>query len=185
MTFASVKVRVEPFTSDQPISVFSLVKPETMPAELDQVVREAVKESAQSGGILGYPLLHVKFTILNVGYRQGETTEEALRAAATHAVQSALTAADIGLLEPIMKLEVVMPSEFVGNIQGDLNQRHAKIFGSEHRGHLTALQAEVPLARMFGYSSHVRSLSQGRASFSMEPLKYDMAPQSVMDEMLG
>ncbi|SFI35108.1 elongation factor G [Planctomicrobium piriforme] len=184
-TFASVRVRVEPFDSEQPITVISLLPPETLPGELEMVVREAVKESAQSGGILGYPLIKTKITILGVGYRPGETTEESLRAAATHAVQSALTKADIGLLEPIMKLEVVTPSEFVGNIQGDLNQRHAKIFASEHREHLTALQAEVSLARMFGYSSHVRSLSQGRASFSMEPLKYDLAPQSVLNEMLG
>lgn len=184
-TFASVKVRIEPFQSEQPITVISALKPEALPAEMDAIVREAVQDSAQAGGILGYPLLQVKLTILDVGYRQGETTEEALRAAASHAVQSALTRAEIGLLEPIMKVEVVTPSEFVGNIQGDLNQRHAKIFASEHRGHLTALEAEAPLARMFGYSSHVRSLSQGRASYSMEPLKYDLAPQSVLDEMRG
>lgn len=183
--FASVKVRIEPFESDQPILVISMIPPETLPTELDQALRESVMDSAQSGGILGYPLMNVKLTILEVGYRPGETTEEAIRAAASHAVQSALTKADIGLLEPIMKVEVVTPNEFVGNIQGDLNQRHAKIFASENRGHLTALEAEAPLARMFGYSSHVRSLSQGRASYSMEPLKYDLAPQSVMDEMLG
>ncbi|HWL10885.1 MAG TPA: elongation factor G [Planctomicrobium sp.] len=184
-TFASVRVRVEPFDSEQPITVISAIPPETIPGELEMAVREAVKESAQSGGKLGYPIIKTKITILNVGYRPGETTEEALRAAATHAVQSALTQGEIGLLEPVMKLEVVTPSEFVGNIQGDLNQRHAKIFASEHREHLTALQAEVSLAKMFGYSSHVRSLSQGRASFSMEPLKYDLAPKSVLDEMLG
>jgi translation elongation factor EF-G len=183
--FASVKVRIEPFESDQPILVISMIPPETLPTELNQALRESVMDSAQSGGILGYPLMNVKLTILEVGYRPGETTEEAIRAAASHAVQSALTKADIGLLEPIMKVEVVTPNEFVGNIQGDLNQRHAKIFASENRGHLTALEAEAPLARMFGYSSHVRSLSQGRASYSMEPLKYDLAPQSVMDEMLG
>jgi len=183
--FASVRVRVEPFESEQPITVISLLPADALPPEMEVVVREAVKESAQSGGKLGYPIIKTKITILGVGYRPGETTEEALRAAATHAVQSALTQGEIGLLEPVMKLEVVTPSEFVGNIQGDLNQRHARIFASEHRDHLTALQAEVPLARMFGYSSHVRSLSQGRASFSMEPLKYDLAPKSVLEEMLG
>ncbi len=184
-SYASVRVKVEPFESEQPITVISLVPADSIPAELDRAVREAVKESAQSGGRLGYPMIKTKITILSVGYRQGETTEEAIRAAATHAVQSALNKGEIGLLEPIMKLEVVTPSEFVGNIQGDLNQRHARIFASENRDHLTALQAEVPLARMFGYSSHVRSLSQGRASFSMEPLKYDLAPKSVLEEMLG
>ncbi|MCA8999341.1 MAG: elongation factor G [Planctomycetaceae bacterium] len=184
-SFASVKVRIEHFDSPQPITVVSALKPNTLPPELASVAIEAVRDSAQSGGILGYPLLQVKFTILDVGYRVGETTEEALRAAASHAVQSALSQAKIGLLEPIMKVEVVTPSEFVGNIQADLNQRHAKIFNSEHRDHLTALQAEVPLANMFGYSSHVRSLSQGRASYSMEPMKYDLAPQAVLNEMLG
>ena len=184
-TFASVKVRVEPFSGETPILVTSTVEPGTLPGEFDRIAREAVFESAQSGGIVGYPLMKVRFVILSVGYREGETNEEALRSAAAHAVQSALSKAEIALLEPIMKLDVVTPSDFVGNIQADLNQRHAKIFGSEIRGHLTALQAEVPLANMFGYSSHVRSLSQGRASFSMEPLKYDVAPQSVLNEMLG
>lgn len=183
--FASVKVRVEPGPEDSNVTVTSEIPPGTLPGELDKIARDAVYESAQSGGLVGYPLMKVRVVIQKVGYREGETNEESLRSAAAHAVQSALNKAKISLLEPIMKLEVVTPSEFVGNIQADLNQRHAKIFASEIRGHLTALQAEVALARMFGYSSHVRSLSQGRASFSMEPMKYDLAPQSVMDEMLG
>lgn len=183
--YARVQVRVEPGADETGVVVTSKFSPESIPSEFAQIARDAVYESAQSGGIVGYPLMKVRIVLLDVGYREGETTEEALRSAAAHAVQSALSKAKISLLEPVMKLEVVTPSEFVGNIQADLNQRHAKIFASEIRGHLTALQAEVSLAKMFGYSSHVRSLSQGRASFSMEPLKYDLAPQSVMDEMLN
>ncbi|QDT34414.1 elongation factor G [Thalassoglobus polymorphus] len=183
--FASVKVRIEPGAEDTNIVVTSEIPPGTLPGEIDRIVREAVSESAQSGGIVGFPLMKVRITILDVGYRDGETNEEALRSASAHAVQSALNNATISLLEPVMKLEVVTPSDFVGNIQADLNQRMAKIFASEIRGHLTALQAEVSLANMFGYSSHVRSLSQGRASFSMQPLKYDLAPASVMKEFLG
>jgi elongation factor G len=129
--------------------------------------------------------MHVRFTLVDVDYREGETTEEALRAACAMAVQAALSRAEPALLEPIMKLEVVTPAEFVGNIQSDLNARHARIVGSEQRGDLTALSVEVPLARVFGYSTHVRSLSQGRASYSMEPLKYDLAPPSVLEEMMG
>jgi elongation factor G len=183
--FARVKVRLEPAEKSEGIEVISKLKPGDIPPEAERILRQAVLESAQSGGMLGFPLMHVRFTILSVGYREGESTEEALRAAASHAVQSALAKTKIGLLEPIMKVEVVTPADFVGNIQGDLNQRHAQIVGSEPRGHLLALQAEVPLARMFGYANHVRSLSQGRASFSMEPLKYALAPQSVLDEMLN
>ncbi|MEZ6066983.1 MAG: hypothetical protein R3B90_15065 [Planctomycetaceae bacterium] len=129
--------------------------------------------------------MHVKLTAIEVAYQVGETTESALRAAASMAVQNVLNAADIALLEPVMKLEVVTPAEFLGNIQSDLASRHARIQGSEPRGHLTALEAEVSLANMFGYSTHVRSLSQGRASYSMEPLKYDLAPTSVLKEMLS
>src|SRR5690606_15570013 len=106
-TFASVKVRIEPFDGDQAIAVVLAIQNPAIPGDLQAVALEAVRDSAQSGGRLGYPLLHVKFTILDIGYKDGETTEEALRAAAAHAVQSSVTKADIALLEPIMKVEVV------------------------------------------------------------------------------
>ncbi len=183
--YAGVTLQVEPLHGDQPIAVKSALKPDDLPQELVRPLTQAVLDSAQSGGMLGYPLMHVLFTIKAVDYKEGQTTEDALRAAAAMAVQSALHDAEIALLEPVMKLEVVTPPEFVGNIQADLNIRHARIVGQEPRGHLTVLEAEAPLANMFGYSTHVRSLSQGRASYSMEPLKYDFAPDSVLKEMLG
>ena len=109
----------------------------------------------------------------------------ALLAAASDAVQCGLNQAGITLLEPIMRLEVVTPDEFLGGIQGDLNARRAVILSSQRRGDLAVLTADVALAEMFGYSTQVRSLSQGRASYSMEPLKYADAPPQVLDEMLG
>ncbi len=182
---AKVCVRVEPSSGDEPIEVQNKVKPGSLPAEMMKVLTQAVEESAQSGGKYGFPLMKVRFVITAVKFREGEMTEDTLRAAASQAVMKAIDAAHVGLLQPIMKLEVVTPNEFVGNIQADLNVRHAMIFGSEPRGDLTVISAEAPLANMFGYSNQVRSLSQGRASYSMEPLKYDLAPQSVLDEMLG
>jgi len=182
---AKVSVRVEPFEGDEPISVQNKVKPGSMPAGMMKVLSQSVEESAQSGGKYGFPLMKVRFIVTDAKYREGETTEDTLRAAASQAVMKAIDAAEVGLLQPIMKLEVVTPSEFVGNIQADLNVRHAMIFGSEPRGDLTVISAEAPLANMFGYSNQVRSLSQGRASYSMEPLKYDLAPPSVLDEMMG
>jgi elongation factor G len=89
------------------------------------------------------------------------------------------------LLEPIMKLEVVTPEEFLGNITSDLNARRAMILNTEMRGSLIVLEAEAPLSAMFGYSTQVRSLSQGRASYSMEPLRFAPAPPDVLREMLG
>ena len=180
-----IKVRIEPFEGKEPITVASILKPDALPVDIARLVNQSVYEAAQAGGIVGYPLMHVKFTVLHVDYVEGESTEEAIRAAVSQAVYNTLGKADVGLLEPIMKIEVVTPAEFLGNIQADLNQRHARIMGAEPRDHLTALEAEAALSRMFGYSTQVRSLSQGRASYSMEPLKYDFAPQSVMDEMMG
>jgi len=183
--FARVNVRVEPFEGESPVSVKNALKPGKIPQEMMRVLQQTVEESANSGGIVGYPLMNVRFVITDCTYREGETTEDALRAAAAHAAQEALSNATVALLEPVMKLEVVTPSEFVGNIQADLNTRHAVIVGSEPRGALAVITAEAPLARMFGYSTQVRSLSQGRASYSMEPLKYDFAPPSTLEEMMG
>ncbi|MBX3436367.1 MAG: elongation factor G [Planctomycetaceae bacterium] len=183
--FARVTIRVEPFDGEEPVTVKNAIKPGKLPAEMRRVLEQTVEEAALSGGIVGCPLMKVRFVIEDCSFREGETTEDAVRAAATHAAQDALSAAKTALLEPVMRLEVTTPGDYVGNIQADLNTRRAIIVGSEQRGVLTVLTAEVPLAQMFGYSSQVRSLSQGRASYSMEPLKYDLAPASTMEEMLG
>jgi elongation factor G len=149
---------------------------------------QSLKDQASGGGVVGYPLMKVKITLLDVDYKEGETTEIAIQAAGSHAFREALNQAidqkSIALLEPIMKLEVVMPEDFLGNIQGDLNKRRAHIINSERRGDLCVLEAEVALSQMFGYSNESRGLSQGRASYSMEPLKYDEAPPDVLAGMM-
>lgn len=183
--YAKVSVKLEPFKADEPLTYESKLKPDALPKELRAVPLEAMKMSTQRGGIVGYPLMNVKIILMDVDYRVGETTEMALEAATSQAVLEALNKAEIALLEPIMKVEVVAPDEFIGNIQADLQTRHATITGQEQRGPVTALDAEVPLANMFGYSNQMRSLSQGRASYSMEPLKYDLAPPDVLKNMLG
>jgi elongation factor G len=129
--------------------------------------------------------MKVKLTILDVGFREGETTEAAIQWAAAESVRKALNAAGVVLLEPIMRLEVVTPEEFLGNIQADLNARRAVIVSAQQRANTHVLEAEVPLSQMFGYSTQVRSLSQGRASYSMEPLKYAEAAPEVLREMMG
>jgi elongation factor G len=149
------------------------------------VIEQAILDEARGGGILGYPLMHVKFTILDAEYNDTENAEASFRAAAIDAVRTALTDAGVVLLEPIMKLEVVTPDEFLGNIHSDLMSRRATIVGTEQRGDLQVISAEVALAQMFGYSTQVRSLSQGRASYSMEPLKYEEAPADVLESMMG
>jgi len=186
MQFAAVTLRLEPFSSEAPITIRNALKPGTLAPELEKTLLQALDERVRGGGgTVGYPLIQVKLTLLEVQQRQGETTDLSIRAAAAEAVEEALNQAGPVLLEPIMKLEVVTPEEFLGNISGDLNARRAIIVNTEVRGNLIVLHVEAPLSQMFGYSTQVRSLSQGRASYSMEPLRFDPAPPEVLREMLG
>ncbi len=167
------------------MSVASSIKHGAVPDEFVKVVEQTILDEARAGGVVGYPLTNVKLTVTDIGIRQGETTEIALQAAAAQAVRDAIGNAEIVLLEPKMRLEVVTPPDFVGNIQSDLQSRRAMITNQEHRGGLVVITSEVSLAQMFGYSTAVRSLSTGRASYTMEFAKYDEAPPSVLKEMLG
>ena len=135
--------------------------------------------------MLGYRLTDVKLTLLGVEYSDSDDVESVIPAAAIDAVRSALTDGNALLLEPIMRLEVVTPDDFLGNITADLHSRRATILNSEQREHLRVVNAEAPLAAMFGYSTQIRSLSTGRASYSMEPLRYGEAPPEILKEMLG
>lgn len=185
MQFAGVKIRLEPFSAETPITLKNNLKPGTIAPELEKILVQTLDGEAKGGGTVGYPLMQVKITVLDVSQRQGETTEIAIQAAAAMAMREALDKAGPVLLEPIMKLEVVTPEDFLGNISGDLNARRAIIVNTEVRGNLIVLHVEAPLSQMFGYSTQVRSLSQGRASYSMEPLRYEPAPPEVLREMLG
>jgi len=180
---AKVRLRVEPFESETAVSIENELKPGALPAPLVSLLEQAIEEGANAGGIYGNPLMKVRFTITGVDFKEGESTDVALTAAAAKAVADGLEKAGCVLLEPMMKLEVVTPEEFIGNVQADLNARRAAIVRSENRGRLWVIEAEVALAKMFGYSTQVRGLSQGRASYSMEPLKYAEAPPEVLESM--
>jgi elongation factor G len=183
--FARVHLKLEPASLSDTVLVRNDVKPGQQSDETLLLIEQEVRDAAQGAGMLGYPLIQVKFTILAVEASELENPEAAFRRAASDAVHRGVNDAGDVLLEPIMKLEVVTPDEFLGNIHSDLMSRRAVIVGTDQRGDLQVIAAEVPLATMFGYSTHVRSLSQGRASYSMEPLKYAVAPPEVLKEMMG
>jgi elongation factor G len=183
--FARVRVRIEPYDGPEPVVVLNRIPPGTLSNELARLAEQTLKDEARGGGILGYPLMKVRLTLLEAQSREGQTTDTAVQAAAAMAFRQALNDSGVVLLEPVMRLEVVTPEAFLGNIQSDLHARRAIIVNSDLRGDLRVIEAHVALSQMFGYSTQVRSLSQGRASYSMEPLNYAPAPQSVLDEMLG
>ena len=183
--FAAVRIRIEPISGPTAMTVINRLKPGELPAELQATLLRALKEQLGGSGAVGYPLHDVQITLLGVEYREGETNDAAIQYAAAVAFRQAMEKAETLLLEPVMKLEVVTPEAFVGNVSADLNSRRAIIVNTEMRANLVVIDAEAPLAMMFGYSNDVRSLSQGRASYSMEPLRFSEAPARVLKEMLG
>lgn len=182
---AQVTLKAEPFRGDESLVIESALKPGEVSNEVAELARRTVMDEARGGGVLGFQLMGVKLTLLGIRYGESDDVEGVVLAAAIDAVRSVLTDRNAVLLEPIMRLEVVTPDEFLGSVTADLHSRRATILSSEQRGHLRVVTAEAPLAAMFGYSTQVRSLSTGRASYSMEPLRYAEAPPDVLREMLG
>jgi len=166
------------------IQIGHRLAPEAMPKQLLQILLESLRNQADGGGIYGNPLMGLNLTVLSVSYREGESNEVAIQTAAHEAFGKVLKDGKMAVLEPIMSVEVVTPEEFLGNIQSDLNSRRAVIVNSDRRGDLCVLHCEVPLVSMFGYSNQIRSLSQGRASYSMEPCRYEIAPPNVAEQMM-
>jgi elongation factor G len=166
------------------VSVVHRLAPEAMPKPLLQVLLESLQKEAEGGGVYGNPITGLRLTIQQVTFTDGESTEVAIRMASSEAFRKVLAEGQMAILEPIMSLEVVTPEDFLGNVQSDLNARRAVIVNSDRRGDLCVLNCEVPLMEMFGYSNQVRSLSQGRASYSMEPCRYAVAPPAVVEHLV-
>ena len=182
---AKVRLRIEPFEKGiGPVTVTNSLQ-HGLPSEMLSVVLEELESSGQGGGLLGFPLMRLKVTVLGGEVGEAGLSEIAFRTATNHAFDQALRAAGPVLLEPIMKLEISTPDDHVGDLVSDLQQRRAIIHSTESRGTATVLHAEAPLANLFGYSSAMRSLSQGRASCSMEPSTYAPAPDDVLQKFLG
>ncbi len=179
---ALVRIRVEPMPSSAgPVTVTTVPGLE-MPEEFRIATLEVLREQGEGGGALGFPLMKAKVTLLGAEVHETESTDAAFRIAAADAFNKALgeKGAGIVLLEPIMKLEITTPEEHLGDFVGDLQQRRGVIHETQVRSANTLIKAEAPLANLFGYSSAMRSLSQGRATSTMEPASYGPAPPDVL-----
>ncbi len=182
MLQAAVTIRAEPVEAQGSVTVEQGWFPEAESlAELAATMTQAVRESAERGGLKGCPLWAVRITVLESPIPDPPPSDVAIRMAAAEAVDRMLAEAGSVLLEPIMRVEVSVPEEHLGDVINDLQQRRAIITGTEIRGGVTVLTAEAPLGSMFGYSAAVRSVSQGRASFTMAPLKYGPAPAETAE----
>ncbi len=180
---AKLKVSVEPFdTRGGGVTIGNALDHGLTPEMLAVVLEEL--ETAAQGGVLGFPLMRIKVKLLRGEMHETDSTEIAFRTASFLALDKGLREAGTVLLEPIMQLEISTPDAHVGDLVGDLQQRRAIIHQTQTRGNLTVLHAEAPLAELFGYSSAMRSLSQGRASCSMTPSTYAAAPAEVLKKFL-
>jgi elongation factor G len=181
--FARVKIRLEP-TGDHKgkIPVINRCPHDAVPPDLMMAAVEELESRTEGGGLIGgFPLSMMKITLLSAEYQPENSNEVAFHIAAGDAFDQALRQGQPVLLEPIMKLDVTTPEEHMGDFVGDLQQRRGIIVHTDTRGSMILIEAHAPLAELFGYSSAMRSLSQGRAGCSMEPLKYGPAPQDIAD----
>jgi len=183
--YGHVWVRLEPTEVGEEYSFKSEVVGGSVPKEYFNAVDKGIREQMNNGVIAGYPVVDVKATLYDGSYHEVDSNENAFRMAGSMAFKKGALDANPVLLEPMMKVEVVMPEEYMGDIIGDLNRRRGLIQGMEDIPAGKVVRAEVPLAEMFGYATEMRGMTQGRANYSMEFLKYAEAPNNIADAIIN
>ncbi|MES2615847.1 MAG: elongation factor G [Bdellovibrionota bacterium] len=181
--FARVTIAVEPTSSHQP--EIELPQKNVASPIVFAAMKDALQSALASGVLCGYPLVNLKVTVVDCSFDLQAVDEVVYKVATSNAFRSALTKAKAVLMEPIMKVEIVVPQEFSGTIVADVNGRRGQILGLDPRGHLQVVQANIPLSSLFGYETDIRSLSQGRASSSMQFSHYEVLPKNLQDKILG
>ena len=190
--YGHVWIKIEPLvheeTEEEDKDIYEFVNSivgGTIPREFIPAVDKGVQEQMEAGVIAGYPLIDVKVTLYDGSFHDVDSSEIAFKVAASQALKDGAMRAKPVLLEPIMKLEVVTPEEYMGDVVGDLNRRRGIVQGMNDIPSGKALNGEVPLAEMFGYATDLRSATQGRATFTMEPLKYAEVPNNVAESIIN
>ena len=177
-------VRVEPNEKGKGVEVINDIVGGSIPREYIPAVENGIREAIKSGVYAGYQVIDIKVSITDGSFHEVDSNELAFKMAGIFALKNAFEKAGPILLEPVMKVEVTTPDEYQGDLLGDINRRRGVIQGVDAKGGQTVLNAHVPLAEMFGYATAIRSLSKGRASYSMEPLNFEQVPNSVLTTVL-
>ncbi len=178
-------IYVEPLTRGTGYEWENAIKGGAIPGEFIPAIEKGIKEAMENGFLAGFPMVDVKVTLFDGTYHDVDSSEMAFKIAGSMAIQAAVKKADMILLEPIMKVEVSTPDEFMGEVIGDLSSKRAQILGTDKRGHLTIVNAYVPLAELSGYATKLRSLTQGRASYYMEPSHYEEVPKNIAEGIIA
>ncbi|HEY6251934.1 MAG TPA: elongation factor G [Candidatus Angelobacter sp.] len=183
--YGHVKLYVDPNEKGKGFEFVNEIKSGSVPREFFKPIEQGIKEAMEGGVLAGYEMVDVKVTLYDGSYHEVDSDEMAFKIAASIGFKEAARKASPVLLEPISSVEVVVPEEYMGVIIGDLNARRGRIEGLEHRAGSQVIKAMVPLAEMFGYATHMRSSTQGRATYSMHFAYYDEAPRSVTEEIVA
>ncbi|QNQ07971.1 elongation factor G [Sphingomonas alpina] len=181
--FAEIKIKVIPGERGSGFVFSDQIKGGNVPKEYIPSVEKGMRETAETGSLIGFPIIDFEVQLIDGKYHDVDSSALAFEICARGAMREAAQKAGIKLLEPIMKVEVVTPEDYLGDVIGDLNSRRGQIQGTDSRGNATAVEAIVPLANMFGYVNQLRSFSQGRAQYTMQFSHYDEVPANVAEEV--
>ena len=182
--FGHVKIKAEPLEPGAGFVFENAIVGGTVPREYVGPAQKGIEEAMQSGPMLGFPVVDMKVTIYDGSYHEVDSSEMAFKIAGSMALKEAVQKGAPALLEPIMRVEVTVPDDFMGDIIGDLNSRRGQIQGMEARGNAQIVKAFVPLSEMFGYATDMRSMTQGRASYSMFFDHYSQVPNNIAQQLM-
>jgi len=182
--YGHVLIRVEPKEESTGFEFVDEIKGGSIPKEYVPAVQKGIREAMDKGVLAGYPVVDVKATLYDGSYHEVDSSEFAFKIAGSMAFQEAAKKAKIVLLEPLMHLEVTIPSDFLGDVIGDLSSRRGRIEETEDRVEVKVVKAKIPLSEMFGYATNIRSLTEGRGTFTMEFERYEEVPANVTQEII-
>jgi elongation factor G len=180
--YARCTLRVEPF-KDQEFEFVNAIRGGAIPKEFIPAIEKGVVESLEHGILAGYPMSNVRVTVVDGAYHDVDSSEMAFKICASICFKEAARKAKAVLLEPVMKVEVVVPDEYMGSVNGDLISRRGRLEGTEILGSTHIIRAMVPLSEMFGYATELRSRTQGRGAFTMHFGQYEEIPKSIAEEI--
>ena len=181
--FGEIKINVTPGERGSGFQFIDEIKGGNVPREYIPSVEKGMRETAETGSLIGFPIIDFEVHLIDGKYHDVDSSALAFEISGRGAMREAAQKAGIKLLEPIMKVEVVTPEDYLGDVIGDLNSRRGQIQGTDTRGNAQVVEAMVPLANMFGYVNQLRSFTQGRAQYTMQFSHYDEVPQNVADEV--
>jgi elongation factor G len=182
--YGIVYIDVEPAPGEG-FDFINKIKGGSIPTEFIPAVEKGVEEALENGPRAGYPMVDVRVTLNDGKYHETDSSELAFKVAGSLALKAAVQRAKPVLLEPVFRVEVVTPEEFMGDVIGDLNRRRGHVSGMEQRGNAQVITAYVPLANMFGYATDVRSNTQGRATYTMQFERYEEVPPNIAESIVG